>query len=290
MMLAIEEINAKGGILGRKIDTPITRHPERCRHFARAGPEGARQRALRVARPGVLRVGEGRHAADPQAASRRSSAAKRGDHPEGRSLRLPHLVRPAIRCRRSPNTSTTSSRPRSVAIVWVNNDFGKGGRDVIAKELAALRHQGRGRSCRPKPARPISPPTSVKIKAAAPTRFSSTSTRKKARASCKELKRQGVTAPLIGETTLVGQKVVELAGDAANGARGHVGLTTDAPIDLSRRSAKSSSRSSITFPTTTASRAILAIYMIKATTEKMGKVDGKAFAETAARPHHQGRG
>ena len=47
----------------------------------------------------------------------------------------------------------------------------------------------------------------------------------------KELKRQGVTAPLIGETTLVGQKVVELAGDAANGARGHVGLTTDAPVD-----------------------------------------------------------
>ena len=44
----------------------------------------------------------------------------------------------------------------------------------------------------------------------------------------KELKRQGVTAPLMGETTLIGQKVIELAGDAANGARGHVGLTTDA--------------------------------------------------------------
>ncbi len=58
------------------------------------------------------------------------------------------------------------------------------------------------------------------------------SMKRKARGFLKELKRQGVTAPLIGETTLIGQKVVELAGDAANGARGHVGLTTDAPVDL----------------------------------------------------------
>ena len=46
----------------------------------------------------------------------------------------------------------------------------------------------------------------------------------------KEMRRQDVKAPLVGETTLTGQKVIELAGDAANGALGHVGLTTDAPV------------------------------------------------------------
>ena len=35
-------------------------------------------------------------------------------------------------------------KAKSVAIVWVNNDFGKGGRDVISKEFAEIRHQGRG--------------------------------------------------------------------------------------------------------------------------------------------------
>ena len=72
----------------------------------------------------------------------------------------------------------------------------------------------------------------------------------------KELKRQAVTVPLIGETTLLGQKVIELAGDAANGARGHVGLTTDAPVDLVKAFREKFARSTTTSPTITASRAI----------------------------------
>jgi branched-chain amino acid transport system substrate-binding protein len=45
----------------------------------------------------------------------------------------------------------------------------------------------------------------------------------------REFKKQGYDKPIIGETTLTGQKVIELAGDAANGAVAHVGLTVDAP-------------------------------------------------------------
>ena len=36
----------------------------------------------------------------------------------------------------------------------------------------------------------------------------------------RELRKQGCTKPIVGETTLTGQKVIELAGDAANGAVG----------------------------------------------------------------------
>ncbi len=50
----------------------------------------------------------------------------------------------------------------------------------------------------------------------------------------RELRKQGVTKPLVGETTLAGQKVIELAGDAANGAVAHVGLTIDAPSPAMR--------------------------------------------------------
>src|SRR5260221_8802182 len=45
----------------------------------------------------------------------------------------------------------------------------------------------------------------------------------------REAKKQGIRAPLIGETTLLGQKVIELAEGAANCVRGHVGLTVDPP-------------------------------------------------------------
>ena len=51
----------------------------------------------------------------------------------------------------------------------------------------------------------------------------------------REAKKQGLNKPLIGETTLLGQKVIELAGDAANGVKGHVGLTVDAPLPADNR-------------------------------------------------------
>jgi branched-chain amino acid transport system substrate-binding protein len=84
---------------------------------------------------------------------------------------------------------------------------------------------------------------------------------------------------LVGETTLVGQKVVELAGDAANGARGHVGLTTDAPVELIKAFRDKFVKKYNYVPDHNGLKGWLAIYMIKATTEKMGKVDSKGFAD-----------
>ena len=46
----------------------------------------------------------------------------------------------------------------------------------------------------------------------------------------RELRKQGYDKPIVGETVLTSQKVIELAGDAANGAVAHVGLTADAPL------------------------------------------------------------
>ena len=46
----------------------------------------------------------------------------------------------------------------------------------------------------------------------------------------REAKKQGLKGPFVGDTTLLSQKTIELAGDAANGVQGHVGLTSDAPI------------------------------------------------------------
>jgi len=45
----------------------------------------------------------------------------------------------------------------------------------------------------------------------------------------RELKKQEFDKPIIGETTIIGQKVIKLAGLAAEGILGHVRLTPDAP-------------------------------------------------------------
>src|SRR5487761_2566225 len=50
----------------------------------------------------------------------------------------------------------------------------------------------------------------------------------------RELAKQGYNKPRVGETTLTGQKVIELAGGAADGAIAHVGLSPDAPIPAVR--------------------------------------------------------
>ena len=118
-----------------------------------------------------------------------------------------------------------------------------------------------------------------KIKAAAPDAVFVYVNEEESARMLKELKRQAISVPLMGETTLVGQKVVELAGDAANGARGHVGLTTDAPVDLIKAFREKFVKKYNYVPDHNGLKGYLAIYMIKATTEKMGKVDAKAFAD-----------
>ena len=109
----------------------------------------------------------------------------------------------------------------------MNNDFGKGGRDSMTKALEA---QGI------KVAADVSTdPGQVDFSAAvlkvkqsnADAAFVYTNEEESARA-LRELKKQGYDKLIIGETTLT-EKVIELAGDAANGAVAHVGLTVDAP-------------------------------------------------------------
>ena len=169
-------------------------------------------------------------------------------------------------------------KAKSVAIVWVNNDFGRGGRDVITKEFGKYNI---------KVAADISTEAGqadfaadvTKIKAAAPDAVFIYINEEESARMLKELKRQGITAPLIGETTLIGQKVVELAGDAANGARGHVGLTTDAPVDLVKAFREKFVKKYNYVPDHNGIKGYLAVYMIKAATEKMGKVDPKGVAD-----------
>ncbi|HZP98404.1 MAG TPA: ABC transporter substrate-binding protein, partial [Reyranella sp.] len=84
--------------------------------------------------------------------------------------------------------------------------------------------------------------------------------------------------PLIGETTLLGQKVIELAGDAANGVKGHVGLTIDAPIPAVQEWAKKYEAKFHSKSDHNGIKGYIAPYMIKVAAEKVGKLDPKAIA------------
>src|SRR5207253_611474 len=87
----------------------------------------------------------------------------------------------------------------------------------------------------------------------------------------RELRKQGYTKPIIGETVLTSQKVVELAGEAANGAVAHVGLTADAPDPLIRKFSAAFQAEYKSKPDHNGLKGYSGMYIVKAVTEKVGK-------------------
>jgi len=96
----------------------------------------------------------------------------------------------------------------------------------------------------------------------------------------RELRKQGYDKPIIGETTLTGQKVIELAGDAANGAVAHVGLTVDAPQPTIKAFDDKFQKEYKYKSDHNGMKGYSGMYVVKAVTEKIGKFDPKLFART----------
>ncbi len=278
--LAIEEINAKGGILGNRIEVT---HAD-----SQSNPGVARAQVQKALdnEPYVL-LGPGYSGSvkvtAPLAAEAGIAQIMGGEAAELTQAGNKFLFRTSFGQQSSmPKVAkyiNDDIKAKSVAIVWVNNDFGRGGRDVIAREFARYGIKVAADLSTEAGQADFAADVS-KIKAANPDAVFIYLNEEESARILKELKRQGVSAPLIGETTLVGQKVVELAGEAANGARGHVGLTTDAPVDLVKAFREKFVKKYNYIPDHNGIKGYLAIYMIKAATEKIGKVDAKKLADT----------
>ena len=88
----------------------------------------------------------------------------------------------------------------------------------------------------------------------------------------RELRKQGYDKPIIGETTLTGQKVIELAGDAANGAIAHVGLTADAPQPAIKAFDDKFQKEYKYKSDHNGMKGYSGMYVVKAVTEKNGQV------------------
>ena len=277
--LAVEEINAAGGVLGHKI---VVTHAD-----TQSNPGVARAQVQKAldSNPYVL-LGPGYSGSvkvtAPLAAEAGVTQIMGGEAAELTRMGDKFLFRTSFGQQSSmPKVAkymAEDMKAKTVAIVWVNNDFGKGGRDTVTKELDKLGV---------KVAADISTEAGQadfaadveKVKASnADAAFVYLNEEESARI-LKEFKRQGVTIPLMGETTLVGQKVIDLAGDAANGARAHVGLTTDAPVASIHAFRDRFVKKYNYVPDHNGIKGYLAVYMIKAATEKMGKVDSKGVAD-----------
>jgi branched-chain amino acid transport system substrate-binding protein len=171
-----------------------------------------------------------------------------------------------------------SVKAKTVAVVYVNNDFGKGGRDAIVKDLDAVGIKVVADISTDPGQVDFSGPV-LKVKQSnADALFVYTNEEESARA-LRELRKQGYDKPIVGESTLTNEKVIELAGDTANGVVAHVGLTADAPNSTVQAFVKKYEAEYKSRPDHNAMKGYTGMWAAKAVQDKLGKLDQKALAK-----------
>ncbi len=167
-------------------------------------------------------------------------------------------------------------KAKTVAVLFANTDFGKGGRDVVVKELEAAGVRIVADISTDVPQVDFSGPVLRAKQANADVLFVYLHEEESARA-LRELRKQGYDKPIVGETTLANEKVVELAGDAANGVVAHVGLTADAPNATVQAFVKKYEAEYKSRPDHNAMKGYTGTWAIRAVQDKLGRFDQKAF-------------
>ena len=276
--LAIKEINASGGVLGRKIEitTMDTQtNPGVAKGLAQKAVDMDVYAVIGPIYSGSIAVSmaETRRAEIPNfTGAAAASVTQQGN---------PYIFR--------TNFTQSSSMPKvakyikeqlkanTVDVIYINNDFGKGGRDEFIKsaQLMGLRI---GADISTDQNQVDFTAAVIKAKqSGGDVLFAYTNEEESARLA-RELRKQGYNKPIVGDTTIVNQKVIELAGEAANGIVGHVALTADAPQAEVKSFVAKFEKEYKFKPDHNGLQGYMIPYIIKSVTEKVGKVDRKAFA------------
>jgi branched-chain amino acid transport system substrate-binding protein len=277
--LAVKEINASGGILGRKLVLDIADTQSNPAIAKALTTKAVDQDVYVVMGPVfsgsiIVSMAETRRAEIPNfTGGEAANITLQGN---------PYIFRTSFsQATGMPKIAAyiaNGMKAKSVVVIYVNNDFGKGGRDAIIKELGA-RNVKVVADISTDPGQVDFSGAVLKAKQAnADALFAYLNEEESARL-LRELRKQGYDKPVVGETTIMGQKVIELAGDAANGVRGHVGLTIDAPVAGIRAFSEKYEREFKSKSDHNGIKGYTGMYVVKAVTEKIGKFDRKAFAK-----------
>lgn len=277
--LAVKEINASGGILGRKIEyTPMDTqsNPGVAKALAQKAVDMGAYVVMGPVFSGSIIVSmvETKRAEIPNfTGGEAANITQQGNPYIFRTSFTQSTAMPKI-----ANYIKDSVKAKTVDLIWVNNDFGKGGRDLIMKSLEA-RGIKIAADVSTDPGQIDFSGAVLKVKQSnADALFAYTNEEESARL-LRELRKQGYTKPVIGETVLTSQKVIELAGEAANGAIAHVGLSADAPLPQFRAYDAKFQKEFKSKSDHNGIKGYTAMYIVKAVTEKIGKFDQKAFAK-----------
>ncbi|CAM3463065.1 ABC transporter substrate-binding protein [Polaromonas hydrogenivorans] len=278
--LAVKEINAAGGILGKKIQTTT--------NDTQSNPGVAKGLTQKAIDNDVFAIFGPVFSGSIMVSMAESRRAEVPNFTGGEAAGIteqgnPYVFRTSFtQASAMPKVAryiSEQAKLKTIAIIYVNNDFGKGGLDALKKALANSPTKVVAEVSTDSGQVDFSAAVLKAKQSNADGVFAYSNEEESARI-LRELKKQGWTKPIIGETTLTGQKVIELAGDAANGAIAHVGLTVDAPQPAIRAFRAKFEKEYKYVSDHNGMKGYSGIYILKAAIEKTGKLDRKAVAAT----------
>lgn len=276
--LAVKEINAAGGILGRKVEytsSDTQSSPQISKALAQKAID---QDAYVIMGPVfsgsiIVSMAETRRAEIPNFTGGEAANITQQGNPYifrtsfTQSTAMPKVAR----------YLKDDVKAKTIAFMWVNNDFGKGGRDTLVKSLDGMGIKVVA-DISTDPGQVDFSGAVLKAKQSNADALVVYTNEEESARALRELRKQGYDKPIVGETTLTSQKVIELSGEAANGAVAHVGLTADAPQPTVKAFDEKFQKEFKTKSDHNGMKGYSAMYVVKAVTEKIGKFDRKAFA------------
>jgi branched-chain amino acid transport system substrate-binding protein len=275
--MATQAINARGGILGQMIQ-PVTFDSQ-----SGAGAHGVIQRALEGEPYALLGPIDEVEALASMALARDAHVTQivGGDAASLTAQGNPYLFRcspgQAVGLGRLAAWVGAGMGARRIATFWVNTEFGRAGRDLFERESRARGLEVVGDIM----VQPHQSEFSVELAALARAEADAALiylTEDESARLLTQMSQRAVSIPLFGTDTLIAQRVLDLAGPAANGVRAHVSETADIPelADFRRRYVARYKQP----PDRFAIKGHVAVAMVKAATEQMGRVDPRALSDT----------
>lgn len=277
--LAVQEINAAGGILGRQIDNEILdtqSNPGIAKAMATKAVDNGAYAIMGPVFSGSVLVSMdvARNAEIPNFVGGEASSITEKQNP--------YVFRTSFsQAKAMPKVAhyiADAYKGKSVGIVYVNNDFGKGGLDAISKSFRDLNVEIAVEIPTSQGQVDFSSVVLQLQRSNADTVFAYLTVEESARL-LRELRKQNFDKPIIGETTIMQQSVIALAGEAVNGVRGHVSLTIDAPNPLVKEFAQRFEKTNGYKSSHEGLKGYIGTYTLKAVTERIGKFDPKAVAQ-----------
>lgn len=277
--LAVDEINAAGGILGHKIvmtDMDTQTDPQVSRALVQKAIDAGAYAIMGTVYSGstIVNMLVAQQAGVPQFTG--------AEAPNITQKNNPYIFRTSSGAQKGVPALTAYFKDQlkvsKIAIAWVNNDFGKGGHDVFLKEMKRVGIDVVADVPSEEGQADFAADVSKIKRSGAQAAFVYLNEEEAARFLI-EAKKQAIGIPLVGEVTLTGQKVIDLAGGAAEGAFAHVGLATSADVPAIQAFEEKYKKAYGSYSDHNGIKGYIGVYAIKYATDLVGKLDSKALAE-----------